>query len=319
MNPKEFIIQLNKRYPQIIDWGYTEDLEAKSFSHFINWIKDEKHGILTYLSDERADKRKNLQSFYPEASSAIVFLFDYRSIKKEMLDNYPDAKIASYTMISNGEDYHFSLSDILNEIGQSIKQELNITDYKIALDVHPVLDRDLAYRAGLGWFGKNSMLINREYGSYFLIGSIILDQKINIFPKELSVDHCGTCRACIDACPTQAIDESHRTLVANKCISTFTIEQFKNVPAPQYYENSNGEVFGCDICQDVCPWNKKTLLTILAQPLSNKLIHFFNRKLELIYSDLKKMSLSEFKNFFARSSFVRSGKKGLLKNFLMKD
>ena len=139
----------------------------------------------------------------------------------------------------------------------------------------------MAWRAGLGWIGKNSMLIHREHGSFLMLGSLLLNK--NLFPDEnpiVETDHCGTCRACVDACPTEAIDPDSRTLMAEECISTFTIEHFKNdVSPPRNYHLKNRWFFGCDICQDICPWNGKPLSSSasvsFAKPLEERLLQFF--------------------------------------------
>ena len=176
-----------------------------------------------------------------------------------------------------------------------------------------MLERDLAQRAGLGWFGKNSMIINREFGSYQLIGSLLLNKKLELATKDIETDHCGTCTRCIDACPTNAIHQTERTVFSDRCISTFTIEMFKEVEPPKGYAKNSHEVFGCDICQEVCPWNRKPLKNIESIQES-RLVNFFNRDLNLIISELEKMSNKGFKTFFKGTSFERVGKRGLIKN-----
>ena len=193
-----------------------------------------------------------------------------------------------------------------------IAASLEVDDYDISLDVHPVLERDLAYRAGLGWFGKNSMLIHQNFGSYFLIGSLILHEKLDLTQRHLETDHCGNCRRCIDACPTQAILENERTLDTKKCISTYTIEIFKEAPAPDGYPNVSNEIFGCDICQEVCPWVKKNAGETKLD--SSWLVEFFDRSQGEIYNEISSLSNKEFKTKFRSTSLERLGKKGLLKN-----
>lgn len=301
----------------IIKIGYTEELQPRSYQKFLDWLKQGLHGKLKYLEGDKANLRQNLKNYYPNCESAIVFLFDYRFVRKQLKENFPEAKIAAYTMISNGEDYHYSLKIALIELGNALVKINPKLEFKISLDTQPILERDLALRAGLGWIGKNSMLILPEFGSYFLIGSLLLNQKLEFESPKISTDHCGTCRKCLDACPTNAIQEQERTLDTQKCISTFTIETFKPAPYPVGMEQANGEVFGCDICQDVCPWNKKTLEKLGAKnKLDNKLITFFNRKPSEILIELSSMSLGQFRKFFANTSFLRTGKAGLLKNFI---
>ena len=300
---------------QVADWGYVDKLEPMSYDKFLKWVSEELQGPLTYLSDHRKEKRENLKEIYPECEGVLVFLFDYSMAKKFLQKNKMDKKIASYTLGFDGEDYHFWIGQKLELIGEKLKTFFPDLDYKISLDIHPVLERDFAYQAGLGWFGKNSMLINRKHGSYQLIGSLLLNKKLNLKSKNLEVDHCGNCTRCIDACPTSAILKGTRTLDAKKCISTFTIETFKDEEPPKGYPSQNHEVFGCDICQEVCPWNGKPLEKVEPNSLnSNLLVNFFNRDLKIIMEDLEVMSNKGFKTKFKNTSLERLGKKGLLKN-----
>ncbi len=257
-----------------------------------------------------------MKKLYPDFQSALVFLFSYRPAKKWLLENNRH-EIASYALGFGGEDYHHSLKRSLTSILSSLQNDHPGLEGYFTLDVQPVLERDLAFRAGLGWFGKNSMLINRGEGSYFIIGSLLLNQKLPISQKTVDTDHCGQCRACVDACPTLAIDEHTRTLKADRCISTFTIELMKEAPAPPGMENSRGEVFGCDICQDVCPWNTK--------PLARTSPEFSTEKFPVI-AQLFHKNPNELLNFFENESgrgiqkilegtaLARPGKKGWLKN-----
>lgn len=243
---------------QIVDWGYTEESKPHSFERFNSWVQDGNQGALSYLSDHRKDIRDDLKNLYPSFESALVFLFSYRPAKKWLIENNRH-EIASYALGFGGEDYHHSLKRSLLKILSELKTNHEGLEGFLTLDTQPVLERDLAFRAGLGWFGKNSMLISRSEGSYFIIGSLLLNKKLPISQKQTDIDHCGQCRACVEACPTLAIDEETRTLKADRCISTFTIELMKDAPAPAGMENSRGEIFGCDICQDICPWNTKPL------------------------------------------------------------
>lgn len=307
---------------KVVDWSYTEELKAKSFQQFSNWVEQGHHGELNYLSDHRKDLRQKLDSIYPEAQSALVFLFDYFAERDELRKLYESPqsnglKISSYVFGFNGADYHIEIANSLNQIANAIKKNHPQLEWKIALDIHPVLDRDLAQRSGLGWFGKNSMLIHQRYGSFLMIGSIILNQKLDLDTKKEDTDHCGNCTACIDACPTDAIDPNTRTLIANQCLSTWTIEMMKEVaPTPKGAEKGSGEIFGCDICQDVCPWNKKredTTKTELND--KHKLIDFFlKRKPQTILNDLSQMSNNDFKKRFHQTPLERTGKKALIRS-----
>ena len=302
----------------ILEWGYTEESSPHSFFQFESWANKDA-GPLSYLQDHRLELRRDIKNVYPEFQSALVFLFSYQNEKKFLLENNRH-EIAGYAVGFNGEDYHF-------EIGRRLKilfEHLNLphADFKISLDIQPILERDLAFRAGLGWFGKNSMLISRDHGSYFLIGSLLLNQKLNVSPKEGSPDHCGKCSLCIDACPTQAINPETRTIQASLCLSTFTIETMNEASAPPGYEKSRGEIFGCDICQDVCPWNKKVIrLKDLSGDINRevqRLMNWLSQDPQVIMKELEVMSKRGVKKFFQGTVFERPGKIGWIKNLKAK-
>ncbi len=313
----EFLSSLN-----VLDWGYTEESIPKSFSAFSTWVEAGHAGPLSYLSDHRKDLRSDIRLVYPEFQSAVVFLFSYQETKKWMLENKRH-EIASYALGFGGEDYHFALKERLKLIFDRLKENYPDLECSLSLDIQPILERDLAHRAGLGWFGKNSMLINQKQGSYFILGSLLLNKKLPINLSTIDVDHCGQCSACSDACPTQAIDPITRTLKASQCISTFTIELMKEADPPVGFEKSRGEIFGCDICQDVCPWNRKPLLRVEAfLKLHEKFLHLKELFYELSKSELKKVISQEsnrsWKKRLLGSALERPGKQGWLKNFIGK-
>jgi epoxyqueuosine reductase len=315
----------------IVDYGVTSEAVPESVNRYNEWVEKDLHQPLQYLQGERQNKRQNLKEHWPEFQSAIVFLFSYhgthQSLQKfyETDKNWNGLKIASYTLGFDGEDYHNLIKARLISIGEELKKTNPALEYKLTLDTHPVLERDLAYRAGLGWFGKNSMLINREAGSFFIIGSLLLNTKLdnrNESVKELETDHCGQCTACIDACPTEAIDAETRTIIAQDCISTFTIEQFKMETVPsEKMTLKSGWIFGCDICQDVCPWNKRvdrmnSYAAGILPAEKHKMIKdfFLLKEKSTLQLELESMSEGEFKRKFVGTSFERSGRRGLLKN-----
>ena len=307
----------------IVDWGYTEQLEAISFEQFQKWIDQGNHGELGYLADHRKDLRKSLQATYPEAQSALVFLFDYFPARESLRHFYQSEesnglKMASYVFGFEGADYHRIIADRLNLILQKLNKTNPELEGKLALDIHPVLDRDLALRSGLGWFGKNSMLIHRKHGSFLMIGSLILNQKLeNQKTPQIESDHCGSCTACIDACPTNAIDPKSRTLIANQCLSTWSIEMMKEeAPTPLGAEKGSGEIFGCDICQDVCPWNiKRESDTSIPLKDPHQLINqFLKPDLEDIIQDLEKSSQSAFAKKYKETPMGRTGRRALLRS-----
>lgn len=310
----------------VVDFGYTEESTPSTLDHYNDWIKADLHSPLEYLAGERQEKRQDIKNHWSEFQSALVFLFSYHPAHfelQELYKNNPDwngLKLASYTLGFEGEDYHNLLRTKLEGIGNRLKVDHGL-DYKLTLDTHPVLERDLAQRAGLGWFGKNSMLINREAGSFFIIGSLLLNKKLDFESRSIETDHCGQCTKCIDACPTDAIDPETRTIITRDCISTFTIEQFKLDTTPsKKMDLTSGAIFGCDICQDVCPWNtrvdrQKKFKSLEWSGEHKKILDFFLlRPLNDVHQELEKMSGGDFERYFQKTSFFRSGKRGLLKN-----
>jgi epoxyqueuosine reductase len=323
----EAISPLLKRW-NILEWGYTEKLQAESFSRLENWVGLGLQGTLGYLTGERLQMRQDLRHVFPECQSALVFLFDYNAVRKKLEDERgPNnfAKIASYVFAFGGLDYHHVMGQALRELGESLQQLHAGLEFKVTIDTAPVLDRDLAFRAGLGWFGKNSLLINRQGGSFTLIGSLLLNQRLELPQKGQESDHCGTCRACVDACPTDAIDPVSRTLKAESCLSTFTIEHFKPTEAP-IERFSYQEVFGCDLCQDVCPWNKKAAVDsntlaeaeqVLQAPEAVRLRREFEEKpLEDVIASLQNFGTRAFAREWRQTPIARTGKNGVLKNFV---
>ncbi|MGE3611737.1 MAG: tRNA epoxyqueuosine(34) reductase QueG [Bacteriovoracaceae bacterium] len=306
----------------VVDWGYTEDSLPTSFEQFDEWTKKEHHGPLNYLNDHRKELRKDLKQIFPEFQSALVFLFSYKDSKKWLLENQKH-EIAGYALGFGGEDYHHALKRRLLIISDYLKFKIPHIHTFVSLDTQPILERDLAFRAGLGWFGKNSMLIHRREGSYFIIGSLLLNHKIDISPKIFETDHCGQCTACIEACPTKAIDPEKRTLIAEKCISTFTIETFKDTPPPQGYEASRGEIFGCDICQDVCPWNRRPLIRAISKLHFKETYQwvqewFLNLSKDKLFTLIEAETNRGLKKRFFGTPFDRPGREGWLKNLKAK-
>jgi epoxyqueuosine reductase len=302
----------------ILDWGYSEESLPTSMKHYEQWVKQDLQGPLSYLSDHRKDLRRDIKNIYPEFKSALVFLFSYQEAKKWLLDNNRH-EVAAYSLGFEGQDYHVVLKERLNKIFEGLKQSNPELKHFIALDAQPVLERDLAFRSGLGWFGKNSMLIHQKEGSYFIIGSLLLNQKLKLETSAMDIDHCGQCTACIDACPTLAIDGEARTIIASQCISTYTIEIFKEAEAPKGFDKSRGEFFGCDICQDVCPWNRKPLARVigslkLPEKLSFLKEWFFVLPIKDLVNIIEKETNRGLKRKLFGTAFDRPGKIGWLKN-----
>lgn len=296
----------------ILDIGYTEESVPVSLSHYEDWVEKEYHGPLKYLSDERMKIRSDLKNYYPEFKSALVFLFSYQKTKKN--EKKSKWKMASYVNGFEGIDYHVYVRERLNATLEKLKELYPEIEGVFSLDTQPILERDMAYRAGLGWFGKNAMLIHKKEGSYFIIGSLLLNKKLPLRIREIEPDHCGNCTRCLDACPTDAII-SDKVIDSKKCISTFTIELFKEAEAPTGFDKTN-QIFGCDICQEVCPWNTRPLRKIELTPKEETPLEefFLNRDVSDIVSELEKMSNREFRRKFKGTPMERTGRIGLLKN-----
>ena len=210
---------------------------------------------MDYLASERSLKRRaDPFEILPESQSIVVLGFRY-SPPAETQDNASmetSGRIAAY---ARGKDYHLVLPGLMDELVKKIETRLgHAFPYRYYTDTGPILERDLAQRAGLGWIGKNTCLIHPQHGSYMLLAEILLGIELEIDPP-FKTDHCGTCTRCIQACPTGCI-LPNRTLDANRCISYLTIEHKGNIPS-EFTQFIGSHVFGCDICQQVCPWNIK--------------------------------------------------------------
>lgn len=208
------------------------------------WLGKGYQGKMKYM-ENHFDMRLDPTKLVPGAKSIISLAFNY----------FPgneipsDAKIARYAW---GEDYHDVLKEKLKNLVSELKNDIGDFDCRVFTDSAPIMERQWAAKSGLGWIGKNSLLLNKKEGSYFFLAEIICDLHLDY---DVAVkDHCGTCTACIDACPTEAII-GNQLINANKCISYLTIELKESI-SPDFAKKLDGWVFGCDICQEVCPWNK---------------------------------------------------------------
>ena len=243
--------------------GVTTPEPPPHYSAFENWLTQDHHGTMNYLADERSrTRRANPLEILPECKSILVLAMPYnppsRAERSDSEDeagrwagNEVGARIASY---AHGNDYHDILPARMKELVQFMEEQVGgPIKNRWYTDTGPILERDLAQRAGIGWIGKNSCLINPKQGSYFLLSEIFLDLALEPDSSFVS-DHCGTCTRCIQACPTDCI-LPNRTLDARRCISYLTIELKDDTPI-ELREKIGDWAFGCDICQMVCPWNR---------------------------------------------------------------
>ncbi len=216
---------------------------------FRQWLGADYHGEMQWLARE-PEKRADPNLIFPAAKSVVVVALNYFTPHEHDVDS-EKGKISRYAW---GDDYHDVLKEKLRELLAFIKAIDEAADGKICVDTAPVMDKAWAVRAGLGWIGKHSNLITKEYGSWVFLGEIMLNLELE-YENEQVEDHCGTCRKCLDACPTNAI-VAPKIVDSRTCLSYATIELRTPEMPSVINENLNGWLYGCDICQDVCPWNR---------------------------------------------------------------
>jgi epoxyqueuosine reductase len=234
--------------------GVTHPDHPNHFSTFERWLDAGRHGDMQYLADDNARARRaDPRLILPECKSILVLAAPYTNPKSAEASEgpYPSGRIASYAW---GDDYHNVFPKKLKELVLFVEEQVEgSVPNRYYTDTGPILERNLAQQAGLGWIGKNTCLINPRHGSYFLLAEILLGLELEP-DTPMITDHCGTCTRCIDACPTDCILPD-RTLDARRCISYLTIELKEDIP--QELRSLLGDwVFGCDICQIACPWNR---------------------------------------------------------------
>ena len=261
------------------------------------WLLQNQHGKMAYMQNY-FDKRLDPRQLVPGAKSVISLLYNYYTA----IEQNPSApKLSKYAY---GRDYHFVVKEKLKELMNYIKETIGEINGRVFVDSAPVMERAWAKKSGLGWVGKNTNLINRQQGSFFFIAEIISDLDLDVDgPIE---DFCGTCTRCIDACPTDAIIQPY-VVDGSKCISYFTIELKEEIPV-SYKEKLDDWVFGCDVCQDVCPWNRFSKNHREKQFLpSNKLI-------TMNADEWHEITTEVFEYLFQDSPVMRTGFKGLKRN-----
>lgn len=244
--------------------------------------------------EKRVDPRKLVDG----AKSVISVLFNYYPDRHQPADTYQISKYAY------GKDYHFIVKDKLRSLLDFIQHHIADVNGRVFVDSAPVLDKVWAQRAGLGWIGKNTNLINIERGSFFFIGEIILDLALDY--DSPVTDHCGNCRKCIDACPTGALTAPYQ-IDASKCISYLTIEK-RGALANSQQTELNGWIFGCDVCQDVCPWNQRS------KPHQNEELKPHPELFTLSKGDWKTLSKGKFNQLFKKSAVKRAKYQGIMRN-----
>jgi len=266
--------------------------------NFENWLKKGYQGTMSYL-EKNFDKRLDPQKLVPGAKSVISLTYNYFPQKKTLNEN--SFIISKYAY---GKDYHFIIKDKLKALFNLLKKEIGNIEGRVFVDSAPIHERAWAKISGLGWIGKNSLLLNKKMGSYFFLAEIICDLDLE-YDSSVS-DHCGTCTKCIDACPTDAITES-QVLDANKCISYLTIENKNEIPK-ELSKSFNNYIFGCDICQDICPWNK------FAKPHNEKEFLPKEELSKFTKKEWQELTNETFNKIFKNSAVKRTKFEGLKRN-----
>ena len=262
------------------------------------WLNKGLHAGMSYM-ERNFDKRVDPRLLVEGSKSVVSLLYNYHNSYQQD-PNSP--KVAKYAF---GEDYHFVVKDKLKELMQKISERIGEVGGRFFVDSAPVLDRAWARKSGLGWIGKNSMLINKQMGSDFFLAELIIDLELE-YDGPIK-DYCGSCTKCIDACPTDAI-ETNRTIDSNKCISYLTIELKEEMIPSEFEAKMENWVFGCDICQDVCPWNR------FAKPHHEERFLPKLSLLEMSRDDWKAMNEDLFKEVFKRSAVKRTKYSGIKRN-----
>lgn len=290
-------------------WNFIPLHEPYSIDKYRQWIDKQYHGSMNYL-ETHFENKKRPQNLKPNLHSALVLTHSYVP-HPFPLEPYPKTKIARY---AQGQDYHHWLKHKCDLICELLSRQFPEASFYSFTDSAPVLERDLAARANLGWVGKNTCLIDRKHGSFFLIAEIYSSLKVE---TELAIpkDFCGNCNRCIEACPTQAL-EPDRVLNATKCISYLNIESREN-PTPELRDKMQDLFFGCDICQSVCPWNQKVLKSQFTETDTATNITSYSSHLSNSLKEILESSGKAIERKTLGSPLRRAGAYGLKRNALI--
>jgi epoxyqueuosine reductase len=288
-----------------LDCGFSRaDFLEEEKERLLKWLEEGMNGEMAYMANH-LDKRLDPRLLVENARSVVSVFLNYFPSEKQ-----PDPEAPILSKYAYGTDYHFVMKDKLGELLWFIQSDIAPCEGRCFVDSAPVLDRAWAARAGLGWIGKNTNLLSVEHGSFFFIGQLIIDLELPANEKVVR-DHCGNCTRCIDACPTQAIVAPY-VLDARKCISYQTIENRGEID-PALEGKFQGRVFGCDICQDVCPWNLKSA------PHHEPAFSSKPELMQLSRSEWENMNKPTFNNLFRNSAVKRTRYEGLKRNLRFLD
>jgi len=264
------------------------------------WLSNGFHGSMNWI-ERRKIERSNIHKYYPNAKSVISVALNYFTGYAN--EYFSKNKISNYAW---GDDYHTIIKTKLTELLNYIKNEHSGINGICCVDTSPISEKVWAQRAGIGWIGKHTNLITREYGSWVFLGEIIIDSKL-VYDSPFKQDLCGTCRACIDACPTDAIISEYK-LDATKCISYQTIENREDIPQ-EFSDKMDNWIYACDICQEVCPWSQK--FSVYSDEDVFKPRNFLiENESDYLYN----LTDQEYSKLFKNSAMKRSKLKGLKRN-----
>jgi len=262
-----------------------------------NWLNKNQHGEMQYM-ENHFDKRLDPTKLVQDSKSVISLLLNYFPSEEQNQNSY---KLSKYAY---GIDYHFVIKDKLKQLLNFIQDEIGEVHGRAFVDSAPVLDKAWAAKSGLGWIGKHSNLLTQQVGSFYFIAELIIDLELT-YDNPIT-DHCGSCTACIDACPTQAIVEPY-VVDGSKCISYYTIELKNEIPTSVKGQFDNW-MFGCDICQDVCPWNR------FSKSHNEPLFNPHPELLSMTKKDWEEITEDVFKKIFKKSAVKRTKFNGLKRN-----
>ncbi|OJX28016.1 MAG: tRNA epoxyqueuosine(34) reductase QueG [Chryseobacterium sp. 36-9] len=301
-------MNLKERYTQLIKtkalaFGFQScgiskaDFLEEEALHLENWLKNQFHGEMKYM-ENHFDKRLDPRLLVEGSKSVISLSYNYFPEEKLQNENF---KISKYAY---GEDYHEVIKEKLRSLVAELQDEIGEFSFRVFVDSAPVLEKAWARKSGIGWVGKNSNLITKKYGSFYFLAEIICD--LDLVEDSPVTDHCGSCTKCIDACPTHAII-SDKIIDGSKCISYATIELKDQIP--DFFKNKMDDwMFGCDVCQDVCPWNR------FSAPTLEEKFHPNSRLKNFTKQEWKDITQEIFSSVFRKSAVKRTKFAGLKRN-----
>jgi len=302
LNQKSINTKLIKDKAKDLGFFYTgiskADFLEEEASQLETWLKNGNHGEMAYM-ENHFDKRLDPRVLVDGAKSVVSLLLNYFPENSNQEPGAP--KISKYAY---GQDYHFIIKDKLKTLFQFIQDEIGEVGGRVFVDSAPVMDKAWAKRSGLGWMGKNANIIHPKHGSFFFIAELIIDLELD--EDGPIKDYCGTCTKCIDACPTDAIVAPYK-IDGSKCISYLTIELKDQIPS-EFKGKMDNWMFGCDVCQDVCPWNR------FSKPHNQPEFNPHEQLLRMSKSDWEDISEELFREIFRKSAVKRTKYSGLKRN-----